>query len=338
MNSDSMAKYQGPHSPALSPRGTIPGNTSPFDLMYRGFARVSIPSRAQVLSVFTRKPGFHQQMAYASAILLTLTFAGCRIMSIRLDEPFNALIAITIAIVATLPLPLYWHEKGKLHLREAAFTISWALLVVACIPFLVAIAGRLGARFPLQDLHFAQLDQSLGINVPKIMAFAERLGVAYPINRTYMLLSPFAAFAFLLPALTGKPLPARRFVTSNLISFAIGLPLFVIFPAAGPWSGYHFPPGIDRFACEAGLLQLREAGPYIFHPAGVVCFPSFHVIWAALAAHSLWEFRWLRIPAAVLAGLIVVSTMTLGWHYFVDVFAGLAVASAAIILSRLLPQ
>jgi membrane-associated phospholipid phosphatase len=277
-------------------------------------------------------------MVYASVFLLTLTFAGCRLMSIRLNEPTDALIAVVIAIVATLPLPLYWHEKGKLHLRDAAFTLSWAFLLAACIPFTVAIAARAGAAMPLQDLNFAQLDQSMGVNVPHIMALAARLGISNAINHTYVWLEPFMAFSFLLPALTGKVLPARRFLTSNLIAFAIGLPLFVLFPAAGPWSGYHFPPGLDRFACEAGLLELRQAGPYIFHPSGVVCFPSFHVIWAMLAAHTLWGFRWLRVPALILAGLIILSTMTLGWHYFVDVLAGIAVAATAISLSRALPQ
>ena len=336
--SDPVSNGPAEKSSLVSRRSAQLGNATPLDLIYRGLQRLRIPSRTELIGLIARKPGFHQQMVYASVFLLTLTFAGCRITSIRLDEPLNALLAVAIAIVATLPLPLYWHEKGKVHLREAAFTINWAFVMVACIPFLVAIAGRIGSAFPMQDSRFADLDQSIGVNVPSIMAFAERIGVANAVNRTYMILSPFVVFAFLFPALTGKPLPARRFITSNLIAFAIGLPLFVLFPAAGPWSGYHFPPGPDRFACEAGLLQLRQAGAYVFHPAGVVCFPSFHVIWAVLAAHTLWGFRWLRIPAAILASLIIVSTMTLGWHYFVDVLAGLIVASIAVVLSRRLPQ
>ena len=318
-------------------RETSAGLT-PIDLIYRGVARIGLPSWTQVRSRLTSRPGFHLQMAYASVFLLTLVFTGCRLMSIRLNEPTDALIAVAIVIVATMPLPLYWHEKGKLHLRDAAFAISWAFLFTACIPFTVAIAARAGAPMPLQDLRFAQLDQSMGISVPYIMAFADRLGVSNAINHTYVWLEPFLAISFLLPALTGKVLPARRFVTSNLIAFAIGLPLFLLLPAVGPWSGYHFPPGIDRYACEAGLLQLRQPGPYIFHPAGVVCFPSFHVIWAILAAHTLWCFRWLRMPALLLAGLIILSTMTLGWHYFVDVLAGMVVAATAVMLSRSLPQ
>ncbi len=282
-------------------------------------------------------PGFHMQMLYASILLLAVTFLGCRAVSIRLTEPADALIAVIMAILATSPLPIYWHEKQRPALRDASLTISWAFLLAACLPFTVAIAARLGSPMPLQDARFARLDHSLGVNVPAIMTFANRLGVGNAINHTYEWLSAFLAFSFLLPALTGKVAPARRFLTSNLLAFAIGLPLFLLLPAAGPWSGYHFPPGADRYACEAGLLLLRQPGLYVFRPAGVVCFPSFHVIWALLAAHSLWCFPRLRIPAAALTTLIVISTLTLGWHYFVDVLAGFAVAAAAIGLSRRLP-
>jgi membrane-associated phospholipid phosphatase len=73
-------------------------------------------------------------------------------------------------------------------------------------------------------------------------------------------------------------------------------------------------------------------------PFGVVCFPSFHVIWAILGANALWCFKPLRIPVAILSTLIILSTMTSGWHYFVDVLAGLLVAAAAIAASRALSR
>jgi membrane-associated phospholipid phosphatase len=40
----------------------------------------------------------------------------------------------------------------------------------------------------------------------------------------------------------------------------------------------------------------------------------------------------------LLAGLILLSTLTLAWHYFVDVLAGILVAAAAIVLSRALSR
>jgi membrane-associated phospholipid phosphatase len=144
--------------------------------------------------------------------------------------------------------------------------------------------------------------------------------------------------SYFLPALTGKVKAAQQFITSNLIAFAVSVPLFGLFPAVGPWYGYHLPANPVQAACQQSLFLLRAAGPYSLQLYGVVCFPSFHVIWVLLCANSLWCFKLLRIPVAILSALIILSTMTGGWHYFVDVLAGLLVAAAAIAASRALSR
>lgn len=67
---------------------------------------------------------------------------------------------------------------------------------------------------------------------------------------------------------------------------------------------------------------------------GILCIPSFHVIWALLCAYSLWDVRPLRIPAAIFSALLIFSTLATGWHYLVDVIAGAFVALASIQLAR----
>jgi membrane-associated phospholipid phosphatase len=83
----------------------------------------------------------------------------------------------------------------------------------------------------------------------------------------------------------------------------------------------------------ATLLALRAPGAYRWTPGAdlsIICFPSFHVIWALLSARALWGFRMLRLPIAVLTPLIILSTITTGWHYASDVLGGLLIAALAI--------
>jgi membrane-associated phospholipid phosphatase len=95
-------------------------------------------------------------------------------------------------------------------------------------------------------------------------------------------------------------------------------------------------PTQEQIYCQTQLLNLRLPGAYTFRSqgAGIVSFPSFHVIWAVLCARALWGFRYLRIPVTVLSGMIILSTLTTGWRYLSDVIAGAIVAGVSIICVR----
>ena len=210
----------------------------------------------------------------------------------------------------------------------------WELLLAALLSFPVLIAARL--RMPLQDTLFGRIDQSLGIYVPSIEAWANHHWLGTLLNRSYPWLLPLLAAAAFAPALMGKMKHAREFLLANFAAFAIGLPLFALLPAVGPWYCYHLAANPAQAACWAQLLALRVPGPYIFQEqaAGVVCFPSFHVVWAILCASALWGFRPIRIPVALLSLMIIVSTLTTGWHYFSDVLGGIAIAALSMAIAR----
>jgi hypothetical protein len=277
---------------------------------------------------------FHIRIAYGSFAVLIISFVGCMLTSIHIAIG-GRVIAIVVMFAMVAPLPIYWHEKGRTALREAALVIPWELLLAVTLPFPVLIAARL--RMPLQDSLFGRMDQSLGICVPGIVAWADHHWLGTMINRSYPWLLPLLAVAAFAPALMGKMKQAREFLLANLVAFAIGVPLFALLPAVGPWYYYHLAPHPAQANCWAQLLSLRLPGPYIFQDqaAGVVCFPSFHVIWAILCAAALWGFRPIRIPIALLSTMIIASTLTTGWHYFSDVLGGIAVAAISMAIARI---
>jgi len=189
---------------------------------------------------------------------------------------------------------------------------------------------------PLRDSLFASIDTALGVHVPILIAWAQNHHIAATLEAAYNLLKPLLLFAAVVPALAGKRESAKEFLMANVVAFAIVIPLFAFLPGIGPWDYYHLVPNSHQVICQSEIFNLRLAGIYKYssQEARIICFPSFHVIWAVLSVRALWVFRPLRIPVGVLAAVIIVSTMTTGWHYFSDVLGGLVVAAIAILAAN----
>ena len=285
------------------------------------------------------KPGFQIRMLYAGALVLAVSIVGCKLTLIKVPQAASLLIGLGFFAVLLPPFVLYLRERGKSYWCDAALTIFWALFFNVLLFYPVAIAARLGAINRLQDSRFIQLEHSFHINVLSFQAWAASHWLGLLVNRSYPMLFPLMKISILLPVLSGRVKYAQEFLTSNLVAFALGLPLFAMLPAIGPWYGFHLEPRTDEAACQAALLLLRSRGPYTFSPpGGVICFPSFHVVWAILCAQALWGFRWLRFPVLAVSAMIILSTLTTGVHYFCDVLAGILVATISIFLPRWLSR
>lgn len=276
---------------------------------------------------------FHLRIACVCLAMFLVVIAGDRATEIRAGAGAY-IVATLVVFLVFVPLLLYLRERGWRLFQESVLILLWEIIFASTAPLLVLIASR--TRMPLQDALFGRADQMLGISVPAIAAWAGQHSIGRAITASYPLITPFLVVAALLPLAMGRVLPARRFLLSNVIALAIGFTLFALLPAVGPWYYFHTAPVHDQVNCQAMLLGLRRPGPYSPSPviAGIVCFPSFHVIWAILCAAGLWFIRPLRIPLLLLSTAIAISTLTTGWHYFSDVLAGILIAVASIEVAR----
>ncbi|HLY40816.1 MAG TPA: phosphatase PAP2 family protein [Terracidiphilus sp.] len=278
--------------------------------------------------------GFHHQLAYASAAILIFCWVGGMLTSTVVPQARWIILGTVFVIAGISPLPIYLQQRKKTYWFDAVMTVLWALFLFGLLHFPIDVAARLGARIPLRDSALALLDQKAGVHVPALVAWASHHWIGHFANRSYGWLGWMLAAAVLVPILTGNVKHARQFLIANVVAFAIGLPLFIAIPAVGPWYGFHFAPDAGQALCQSAYVGMRTAQFYAYRgDAGVVCFPSFHVVWAILCAQALWGLRPLRIPIAALSGLIVLSTLTTGWHYFCDVLAGIAIAAVSIAIS-----
>jgi membrane-associated phospholipid phosphatase len=215
-------------------------------------------------------------------------------------------------------------DRGEFNKRDEALTLPWVISLVLLIPAIVGIFAKL--RLPLRDDSLKQWDRGLGLSVPAIVSWC----AAHPtlnsiLNHSYNLLFLLLPLAVILPAIIGAKKTAQRFLLSNTIAFIVSVPIFTMLPAVGPWYGYHFAGSTSQNAVQASILALHSGSTE--GAIGIVCFPSFHVIWALLSAVALWDIKPIRYPSAILAALIIISTVTTGWHYVCDVFGGLAISA-----------
>ncbi len=279
------------------------------------------------------------QMAYASGAILVVSVVGCGLTSVSIPDAATAAIGLGFVLAAIVPLLVYLKEKKRFYLVDSILTILWAFFLFYMLPFPATIAARMGRHIDLQDSHFLQWDSMLGISAPKIIAWVSQVGLAGFLFKTYFLLFPLMQICILLPVLAGKVKRAQHFLIANLAAFAIGLPLFALLPAIGPWYGFHLSARPDQEASQALFLLIRCSDHYLYqYPSGIICFPSFHVIWAIFCAHTLWGFRLLRIPGAILCALIIFSTLSTGEHYFCDLLAGVLVAAAALVTPKIVAR
>ena len=277
---------------------------------------------------------FHVQMAGTCIALFLIAYVGCRFTDVKVPGVAIGAVGFFVLFVATLPILAYWWQKRRIYCLDAAITFYWSILLKVLFAYSVVIAARLGMAINLQDDHLVHFDQMLGVDVAQLSAWAHRYWIGQAANASYPLLPYFIVTAILLPILTHRVRYTQRFLTANVIAFAISLPIFALVPAVGPWYGIHFFPSEGQRACQNAFLLLRQPGPHVFENAGIICFPSFHAIWSVLCAYSLWGIRLLRVPVVVLSSLILFSTVSTGWHYFSDVAVGVVIAALSMAVSN----
>lgn len=231
----------------------------------------------------------------------------------------------------------YFRWAKHPRLAEGTALIGWSVALGLLTPFAVYMAAR--SPLPLQDRALAHLDQAVGVDVATIVKFISQHRWMEAGSRwTYTALVPLIIAASVLPTLAGKFRAVKDYLIGVSVAVLLGSAAFALVPAVGPWSVYQLHPTAQQAWCGKMVDLLRQGHPYAITgtDAGIVSFPSFHVVLAILSAVCLGTaWKQARIPATVLAVLICASTITTGWHYATDVLGGLAVSGVSIAVARL---
>lgn len=275
---------------------------------------------------------FHLFMAGVSGALIATAAVCVARLNYRLSAPgFNdyaGMVAFLIASGYCL-----WAKLERFF--QVCLIVFWSFLLGKLLGFPVYLAAR--SRMPLQDNALARFDQLVGVQVPSIL----HLMANHPWAKTFFAASYDWLFAMMvlsvmLPAVTYRWTAAKELLVATSFATIIGSLMFAFCPAIGPWEAYHFPPSAQQRVCETLFMTLRSGSLHVLssNDKGIICFPSFHVMLAIVSCIALCSIKALRIAAILVAGCVVISTLTTGWHYIADVIAGLTLAVIAELLAK----
>jgi protein-S-isoprenylcysteine O-methyltransferase Ste14 len=155
--------------------------------------------------------------------------------------------------------------------------------------------------------------------VPTYLPFESRLPV---LEQTEVIYASTYFVVLAAPLLMRSGHALRKFAQRGLIAMAFLFPLYLLLP-------FYVPPRPFIPVTPFGQMLLWERTP----ESGTAAFPSFHVVWALIAASALAEGgRGKKLAWWAWAALVAVSCVTTGMHSIADVLAGV-VAFALIVRS-----
>ena len=275
---------------------------------------------------------FHLTMSVLSAALLAS--AGIALWGFNYRLPSSLADIYTFCFALGLAAAYCrWAKFDRLF--QSCLLVLWSCVLSALLKFPMYLAARY--RTPLQDHALARIDHDLGFDAIAIvhwMAPHPWLRIFFTLS--YGALFPLMVLGALLPAVRYRFQAVKELIVATSFATIVGAVLFRFIPAIGPWAVYGYAPSAPQLRCQELLLTLRTGNVHTLdlNESGIVCFPSFHSLLAVVSCVALWSIKPLRIPAAILATCIVLSTLTTGWHYLVDVIGGLLLTVLSIAVAR----
>jgi hypothetical protein len=223
--------------------------------------------------------------------------------------------------------------------------LAFILLSIAQLELLFLLATPLtyilaSANLPMQDANLARLDQLLGLDWRAYYRFVyERPALVPYIYLGYAMITWPTLGVPIVLGLTKHYFRLQQFTLACMLTVVATALISSLLPAFGTFYEYGISPDLPVFRASGYLIQLHEL-PLVRDGSlrvldfktlgGIITFPSFHAAAAILALWAFWGVWWMRPLALIANGGMLLATPLVGGHYFVDVFAGVALAMLAI--------
>lgn len=276
------------------------------------------------------------------AVVATIVLAATAVSDFRIEWRTFVAPALACAVLAAGAwFYRSWRSDPRLAtgLSSTAQVIAFAA-VGAPLSYLAA-----SANLPLQDHAFDAIDRALGLDWRGLLGWMNSQSALHPLFIfPYLSFTAQATVTVLVLAFSNRHLQLRTFTLAFMFSAIVCIAISSIWPAEGTWGFYQLTPA----DYPAIVPATREIHLPIFHglrdgsmrmltgstSEGIITFPSFHAALGVIFIVALWPVPVLRWISAVLNGLMILATPVDGGHYFIDIFAGIAIAVLCLVAAR----
>ena len=231
-----------------------------------------------------------------------------------------AFVALDLAIFG------FWVRARSPYASFVAVNLAFYALTAAVMGVLTT--GIQYSPFARIDAMLARWDAGLGWDTVAVLRWVALrpslrsfLNGCYNTTELQLVLAPFVA------AYAHDRRRLRVLIYGTVYSSIAGSLIYYFFPSSGPAGVFQSPD----FLAVQRLTHLKYEQVHHFQPVttllgGLIAFPSFHVAWSVLATYAALPRPRLFAALVVLNALVIASTVLLGWHYLVDVPAGILLA------------
>ena len=273
------------------------------------------------------------------ALSAVLLFAG---RDIPIDYPRYALTVLTG--LSMLALGQVYRRRGRSEGIALAATAA-GLFILFSIAGSVFNYGLLPLARPPIDRQLAVLDGLLGFDWPGFVTAVSAMPVVPDLLRmVYASSMPQLVVLVLVLGFTGRAAALHRFLLTGVYGALLSIGHWWFRPSYGASSIFGLPAEVlERMPIAVGpdygaeLVRIATYGPDELSPVhvlGLIGFPSFHMVMAAMA---LWFSLGDRRMAAIFVPLNLVmipAILVQGGHHLADVIGGAGVFVAALVMAR----
>jgi hypothetical protein len=269
------------------------------------------------------------------SLLLTVGLVDCAWMAALGLHVAPGFFYALISVFALICISLLYSYLGR-EQRVAEFAHFSAQLISLYAAMMILTYLALTTDAPLADQTFDRIDKAMGFDWVVWVTWVNTHRLSLFLAVPYHSLMVQGLFCYIYNIHTRQFWRNREIWWITFISLIVTITVSAALPATNPYVYYGLEPP-DRFAHMGILLGLRDGTLHVINLAmheGLIQAPSFHTVLAIMVTYNLRHNRYLFCLAAALNSILIVSCLSAGSRYLIDLLAGAVVAAATILVVR----